>query len=90
MVCAPFWHPESTALGVHAEPSALMVRRDDQTNDQDERSGRKYQDHRDDVLENPVLARYPLPVLQRHPGLGLGWMTAGGRIVQVESSAAPA
>jgi hypothetical protein len=29
-----------------------------------------------------------LPVLQRHPGLGR--MIAGGRIVQVKSSAAPA
>jgi hypothetical protein len=68
--------------------SALMMRRDDKTNDQDERSGRKYQDHREDVLEDPVLACYPLPVFQRHPGLR--WMIAGGRIVQVESSAAPA
>jgi hypothetical protein len=64
-----------------------MVRRDDQTNDQDDRSGRKYQDHREDVLEDPVLACYPLPVLRRHTGLGR--MIAGGRIVQVESSAAP-
>jgi hypothetical protein len=68
--------------------SALMMRRDDQTNDQDDRSGRKYQDHREDVLEDPVPARYALPVLQRHPGLG--WMITRGRIVQVESSAAPA
>jgi hypothetical protein len=65
-----------------------MMRRDDQADDQDDRSGRKYQDHREDVLEDPVLARYPLPVLQRHPGLGR--MIAGGRIVEVESSAAPA
>src|ERR1700728_4471234 len=65
-----------------------MMRRDDQTNDQDDRSGRKYQDHREDVLEDPVLACSPLPVLQRHPGLGR--MIARGRIVQVESSAAPA
>jgi len=72
----------------HPETSALMMRRDDQTNDQDDRSGRKYQDHCEDVLEDPVLAYYPLPVLQRHPGLGR--MIARGRIVQVESSAAPA
>jgi hypothetical protein len=65
-----------------------MMRRDDQTNDQDDRSGRKYQDHREDMLEDPVPACYPLPVLQRDPGLGR--MIAGGRIVQVESSAAPA
>jgi hypothetical protein len=76
------------ALAVHAETSALMMRRDDQTNDHDDRSGRKYQDHREDVLKDSVLACYPLPVLQRHPGLGR--MIAGGRIVQVESSAAPA
>src|SRR5690349_9521847 len=62
------------------------MRRDDQANDHDDRCGRKYQDHREHVLEDPVLARYPLPVLQRHPGPG--WMIAGGRIVQVESSAA--
>jgi hypothetical protein len=65
-----------------------MMRRDDQTNDHDDRSSRKYQDHREDVLENPVLACYPLPFLQHHPGLGR--MVARGRIVQVESSAAPA
>lgn len=64
-----------------------MMRRDDQTNDHDDRGGRKYQDHREDVLEDPVLACYPLPVLQRH--LGVGRMIAGGRIVEVESSAAP-
>jgi hypothetical protein len=64
------------------------MRGDDQTNDQDDRSGRKYQDHREDVLEDPVLACYPLPFLQRD--LGLGRMIAGRRIVQVESSAAPA
>jgi len=50
--------------------------------------GRKYQGHREDVLEDPVLACYPLPFFQRHPGLGR--MIAGGRIVQIESSAAPA
>ena len=65
-----------------------MMRRDDQTNDQDDRSGRKYQDHRKDVLEDPGLAFSPLPFFQRHPGLGR--MIAGGRIVQVKSSAAPA
>jgi len=32
-----------------------MMRRDDQTNDHDDRSGRKYQDHREDVFEDPVL-----------------------------------
>src|SRR5690242_6729510 len=64
------------------------MRRDGQANDHDDRSGRKYQDHREDMLEDPVLACYPLPVLQRYPGLGR--MIAGRRIVQVESSAAPA
>ena len=54
----------ATAMAVNAETSALMMRRDDQTNDQDDRSGRKDQDHREDVLEDPVLACYPLPVLQ--------------------------
>ena len=62
------------------ETSALMMRRDDQTNDHDDHSRRKYQDHREDVLEDPVLACYPLPVLRRH--LGLGRVIAGGRIVQ--------
>jgi len=85
---APFWHPEATALAVHAETSALMMHRDDQANDHDDRSGRNYQDHREDVLEDPVLACYPLPVIRRHPGSGR--MIAGGRIVQVESSAAAA
>ena len=65
-----------------------MMRHDHQANDQDERSGTKYQNYREDVLEHPVLACYPLPLLQRHPGPGR--MIAGGRIVQVESSAAPA
>ena len=64
-----------------------MMRREDQTNDQDDRSGRKCQDHRENVLEDPVLACYPLPVFQRP---GLGRTIARGRIVQVKSSAAPA
>ena len=55
---APFWHLEGTALAVHAETSALMMRRDGQANDHDDRSGRKYQDHREDMLEDPVLACY--------------------------------
>ena len=67
---APFWHLESTALGVHAETSALMMGRDDQTNNHDDRSGRKYQDHREDVLEDPVLACCPLPFLQRDSAPG--------------------
>jgi hypothetical protein len=66
-----------------------MMRRDDQANDQDDRSATKYQDHREDVLEDPVPACYLLLVLRRRPGLGW-WMIAGGRIVQVEPSAAPA
>src|SRR5580693_1570021 len=65
-----------------------MMRCDDQTNDQDDGSDRKYQDHREDVLKDPVLACSLLPVLQRHPGLGR--MVARGRIMQVEASAAPA
>ena len=88
--CTAGWaivtHLVTRSLGESA--AALMVCRDDQTDDHDDRSGRKYQDHREDVLEDPVLACYPLPVLQRH--LGPGRMIAGGRIVQVESSAAPA
>ena len=79
-------HLVTRSLGESA--AALLVRRDDQADDHDDRGGRKYQDHREDVLEDPVLACYPLPVLQRHPGPGR--MIAGGRIVQVESPAAPA
>jgi hypothetical protein len=44
----------ATAMAVNAETSALMMRRDDQTNDQDDRSGRKDQDHREDVLDVQV------------------------------------
>ena len=48
----------------------LVTRRDDQENDHDDRDDRKCQNHREDVLEDPVLACYPLPVFQRRPGPG--------------------
>jgi len=42
-----------------------MMRRDDQTNDHDDRGGRKDQDHREDVLKDPVPSRgveVPYPI----------------------------
>jgi hypothetical protein len=61
------------------------VRRDDQGDDHQGRSGRKYQDYGGDAHEDPFLACLLLPVLQRESGSGR--MIAGGRIVQVDPPA---
>jgi hypothetical protein len=81
-------HADGTALTVRAETSALTIPRDHQDNDHGKRNRQRYQDHCKDVLEDPVLACLPLSFFQRHSGPGR--MIARGRIVQVESSAAPA
>ncbi len=56
------------------------MRRDDQDHDHHERASGKYQDHREDVLENPVPACHPLPFPQRNSRPGR--MIARGSIVQ--------
>ena len=62
--------------------SALVTRHDDQHNDDQDRSGGKYQHHREDVLQDPVPAGYPLPFLRRQPEPRR--MEARGRVVQHE------
>lgn len=80
----PGWAHNRPRLSRHqaelAEDPRLAIPRDHQDNDHRNRGSRRYQDHRKDVLEDPVLACLPLSFLQRHSGPGR--MIARGRIVQ--------
>jgi len=68
-----------------AEDRTLAVRRDDQGDDDQDRSSRKYQDRGGDAHEDPFLACPSLSVLQREPRSGR--VIARGRIVQVDPPA---
>lgn len=77
---ASFWHADGTALAARAETCALAVPRDHQEDDDGSRNRQGDQDHRKDVLEDPVPACHPLPILQRHSAPGR--TIARRRIVQ--------
>jgi hypothetical protein len=69
-----------TGLPVRTRSTALKTRREHDEHDHQKRARRKYEDHREDVLEDPVPACSPLPFPQRHPAPGRA--IAGRRIVQ--------